>query len=125
METNCATHTNMLQLNKKLQIVVVKWFDIDGIAEPIGKELVSLGHEVKYIFGNADIPDEVDIVFSFAPYGRFYPIHFKLSKIPEDKRPLFIHWNFESFPNHKIPWRIIQFISSLRSWIDRLNESEV
>ena len=124
MSSTNKDHAMKSQGNKKLQIAVIKWSDPDGISDPIGQELIALGHEVKYMLHEAAIPDDIDLLFSFAPYGRFYPIQAQLSKLPESKRPFFVHWNFESFPNHKIPWKIIQLISLLRSRVDRLNDSK-
>jgi hypothetical protein len=104
-------------------IAVVQWSDGDGIAQAIGDELLAMRHRPTYFKFDSSIPDDVDLVFSFAPYGRFLPMLQKLAGIPIDRRPLFIHWSMESFPNHKIPWGLMTAVGACRSWVDRLNAS--
>lgn len=105
-------------------IAVVNWTNDDGIAKVICKELVNLGHRVTCFRFDQPIPPEAEVVFSFAPYGRFLQIPAQLEKLPRHKRPVFIHWNTENPPDPRVPWMITRLISSCRSWIDRLNDSD-
>lgn len=103
-------------------IAIVKWVETDGIAKPIGDELLALGYQINYFKYDAAIPNDADLVFSFAPYGRFLQIPRQISQMPNEKRPIFLHWSMESLPNHNIPWTVMSMIGALRSWIDRLND---
>ena len=105
-------------------IAVVKWVETDGIAKPIGDELLALGYQLKYFKYDSAIPDDVDLVFSFAPYGRFLQMPRQIAQIPIEKRPLLLHWSMESLPNHSIPWILMSPIGAFRSWVDRLNDHE-
>jgi len=106
------------------RIAVVKWVETDGIAKPIGDELLALGYQLKYFKYDSAIPDDVDLVFSFAPYGRFLQIPRRIAQIPIETRPLFLHWSMESLPNHNIPWTLMSTIGAFRSMVDRLNDHE-
>lgn len=106
------------------RIAIVKWADSDGIAEAIHHELIKLGHQTVYFRFDQPVPTEVDIVFSFAPYGRMIQIPYQLSKLPPEKRPLFLHWNTENYPDPRLPWFYVSTVARLRSWLDRLNDAE-
>ena len=105
-------------LNKS--IAVVKWTKTDGIAFVIFEQLRSLGYQPVYFDHDSSIPDDVDFIFSFGPYGRLFPILNRLSAIHKSKRPIFFHWNYESLPNPNLLWLLLKHISSFRSWFDRL-----
>lgn len=107
----------------KETVAVVKWSDHDEIATAIHDELINLGYQAVYFRFDEAIPDNADIVFSFAPYGRFLPIPRQLASTPAEKRPIFVHWNTENPPCLRIPWFLIGTIGAFRSWVDRLNDS--
>jgi len=90
----------------------------------ISEELARLGHQVKWFKFNEAIPDGVDVVFSFAPYGRFLQIPRQLKNLPLKERPIFVHWNTENPPDLRLPWFIMSSIGACRSWLDRLNDSD-
>ena len=103
---------------------VVQWADADGIALSLGAELRELGHEVQYFRFDAPVPACVDVVLTFAPYGRLLQIPRQISAVPVHERPRFVHWNFEGLPHPSLPWPLIQAMASWRSWVDRLNDAE-
>jgi len=103
------------------RIALVKWTDHDELAEAIRDELVELGHQVAYFRFDQAIPDGVDVVFSFAPYGRLLQIPKQLVHIPRTNRPIYVHWNTEGLPDLRMPWHLMYAVSACRSWIGRLN----
>jgi glycosyltransferase involved in cell wall biosynthesis len=100
-------------------IAIVQWYERDEIAEAIHFELEQLGHNPFFFAANTAVPTEADIVFTFAPYGRFLPIVHQLNQIAPDKRPLLIHWNTEGVPDLRLPWRVTRLLGATRSWLER------
>jgi len=103
-----------------LRVAVVAWSDSDGISNAIKDALIKLGHRPLQFLYTDPIPMESDVVFSFAPYGEFIQIPMRCAQIPENKRPILIHWNTENPPDLRIPWHLVMPISYLRSWLGRL-----
>jgi hypothetical protein len=110
--------------NKCYQVAVINWSDDDGIAEAICNELVALNHKPVCFKFNEQIPGDVEVVFSFAPYGRFLQIPRQLAKLPPHKRPVLAHWNTENPPDLRLPWLIVKSVGACRSWLDRLNDTD-
>ncbi len=100
-------------------IAIVQWYDRDEIAEAIHFELRQLGHEPFFFKADTSVPDGADIVFTFAPYGRFLPIVQQLGQLAPEKRPLLIHWNTEGVPDLRLPWRLTRLLGAGRSWLER------
>jgi hypothetical protein len=100
-------------------IAIVQWYERDEIAEAIHFELEQLGHKPFFFAANTTVPTEADIVFTFAPYGRFLPIVHQLNQLPPDKRPLLIHWNTEGVPDLRLPWLVTRLLGATRSWLER------
>jgi hypothetical protein len=100
-------------------IAIVQWYERDEIAEAIHFELKQLGHNPFCFAANTAVPAEADIVFTFAPYGRFLPIVHQLNQLPPAKRPLLIHWNTEGVPDPRLPWRVTRLLGATRSWLER------
>jgi hypothetical protein len=109
--------------NRAYRVAIVKWAESDGIAEAIGKALDCIGHSPVYFIFDSQIPDQVNVVLTFAPYGRFIQIARQIGGMPPEQRPFFVHWNMENPPDPRIPWPITRTIGAFRSWVDRLNDS--
>lgn len=105
------------------RVAVVEWANKDGIAEAIHDELVALGHQASYFAYDAPIPREVDIIFTFAPYGAFLPIASQLAHIPLAQRPTLVHWNTEGIPDLRMPHLLMNAVSYWRSWMGRVIEA--
>jgi hypothetical protein len=101
-------------------MAVVKWFERDEIAEAIHHELQELGYEPTFFGSDETVPNDVDAIFTFAPYGQFLPIVQQLTDIPSDRRPFLIHWNTEGLPDLRLPWPMMRLASDIRSWLERL-----
>jgi hypothetical protein len=106
------------------RVAIVKWADRDGIAEAIHYALNQLGYEPVYFLFDWPIPPGVKFVFTFAPYGRLLPILRKIADMPDQGRPISIHWDTEGIPNPKIPWALLKTLGDFFSWSERLNESD-
>ncbi|MFO7539909.1 MAG: glycosyltransferase [Chloroflexota bacterium] len=101
-------------------IAVVKWYEEDEIANAIHYELQQLGQRPFFFQANTAVPQQADIVFTFAPYGPFLPIVQQLARWPTAKRPLLLHWNTEGLPDLRLPWLLTRLVGSMRSWLERL-----
>lgn len=106
--------------NDHYRIAIIKWFEDDDLANVFSDELSSLGHLTVCFYPTSFIPDNVDIVFSYGPFGKFMPIVDLLASLPRNIRPLLVHWNTEGIPDIRIPWLIIKAISARRSGIDSI-----
>jgi hypothetical protein len=102
------------------RISVIQWSEKDEIAAAIYYELVQLGYRPSYFQADSAVPADCDIVFSFAPYGKFFPLVQQLESLPEEERPLLVHWNTEGVPDLRMPWLLTRMIASGRSWLDRI-----
>ena len=108
------------RIQSTYRVAVVCWSDPDENALAICHELEALGHQPRIFLSDQTVPEDVDIVLTFAPYGRFQHIPRQISDMAVGKRPLLIHWNFESIPNINIPWPVLSSLGALRSKVDRI-----
>ena len=105
----------------KLKVAVIEWISEEcGLSQVISDELSGLGHSPIYFPHEEEIPQDVDMIFSFGPYGDFLEIGRKISRLPNRKRPLWAHWNTEGMPDLLIPWLFVRYLGALRSYIGRL-----
>jgi len=108
------------------RVAVTKWQEKDDIASAIIDELHQLGYPSEGFLFNNNLPPNTDILLSFAPHQRLGAVIDRLSTIPVENRPAFIHWNYESLPNIRIPWTVLSPMIKSRVWFDRcLNDREV
>lgn len=106
-----------------LKIGLVKWGQFDGLANDLAEELIRLGHEV-WISVPADIPETIDLVMTYAPWGRLLDVTNRLREMKEHRRsPVYLHWNLENPPDLSIPWPLLDFISRARFNFDRLHDA--
>jgi hypothetical protein len=106
-----------------MKISVVKWAEDDGISKAIQTELNCIGYSCESFLFNQSIPQNVDLVLTFAPWGRFIPIAAQLGQYPSLDRPVFVHWAIEAPPNPSIPWPLMKFLGDIRLRVDLLNDS--
>lgn len=104
------------------RVAVVRWSNIDEIADAIYSELVHLGHTPEFLWHDAAIPGNAEVVFSFAPYGSFLAIASQLEALPKANRPILIHWNTEGIPDLRLPWTFVQGVGQVRSWLGRVSD---
>lgn len=104
-------------------VAVVEWRHGDGLARNLQTALFDLGyHTTLYIPGNT-IPAQVDLIFSFGPYGSLFSITDWLAKLPKNHRPTFIHWDIEGMPDLRLPSWIVPPICDIRLWISQYKYS--
>jgi len=113
-----------MQRRTPYRIAIVKWADSDGVASAIHDELARLGHDTLYFKFDEVIPRDADVVFTFAPYGRFLPIASQLASMPVEKQPTLVHWSTENPPDLRLPWPVMRIMADWRSSVDRLHDSE-
>ena len=108
----------------KKKVALVNWYKPDEVADGIQDELIALGYQPTGFLWNETFPTDADVVFSFAPWGRFLQIPRQIETAHAKQRPILVHWNTEDPPDPRIPWSIMTKIGEFRSWVDRLNDYE-
>lgn len=109
------------------RIAVPKTVDGNGIAEAIACELEALGHRPEFFPLEARVPDGVEVVFLFGPFGKFLhvPQQFALNGSGRGagnrRRPTFVYWNTEGLPDPRLPRPLVDSLSVARSWAGRLS----
>ncbi len=76
------------------------------------------GHRVRCLLPEEPVCDEADIVFTYAPYGRWMQIPRQLSRMPAERRPFLIHWNTEGMAPPYLPLQMVKRLGLLRSRLD-------
>jgi hypothetical protein len=100
------------------RISLYHWTTDGSIGESIAFELKQLGHDVRSLLIHEPVDPDADIVFTFAPYGRWMHIPRQLSRMPSERRPFLIHWNTEGLPPPNLPLLIQSNLSRMRSRFD-------
>ena len=94
-----------------------------GIGDVISKELLDLGHKVRYCELTKNIPDDIDLIFTFGPYGAFDEVVNNLRQITKDVRPPHIHWSTQGMPSLHIPIYLVKSIGLIRSSFGQIKYS--
>lgn len=107
-----------------MQIGLVYWQQHDETCELIREALVGLGHEIRPLSPNEDLPPALDAVFIQGPSAEhsLIPIARQLLATPGQARPFLIYWLHEGLPNPATPERIIKPASCARAWVRRTIE---
>jgi hypothetical protein len=106
-----------------MKIAVVKWVEGDGLSKAIRSELEGLGYESEDFLFNQAVPQQADMVMTFAPWDRLIPIAAQIGQVPSSQRPIFVHWSIEAPPDPSIPWLLMKLIGYLRLRVDLINDS--
>ena len=107
------------------RVAEVEWIEeVDGLTQVIHDELSELGHHPQYFKHDSALPREVDVIFTWAPYGKLLPILQQLESIPKSRRPIAVHWNTEGIPDLRLPWRPMIALGAFRSWIGRVGNGD-
>ena len=110
---------------RQYQIALVEWKEGGGgIGEAIRQELVALEHRPVYFRHDGTLPDHVDVVFLFGPFGKYLPVLRQLDNVPLEQRPTVVFWNTEGLPDPRIPWPLVSIIGACRSWIGLFSASD-
>lgn len=100
-------------------VSVIQWSEEDDIAGAICHELSELSYRPRCFRAGSPLPADTQIVFSFAPYGKFFPLVKELEQMPRARRPLLVHWNTEGMPDLRLPWAFTYLVAGGRAWLDR------
>lgn len=103
-----------------LRVGVVYWQQNDGLGTQTCGILENLGHEAINFLYDAKLPQDLDVVFTYGPFGSLVPLANQLLACPPTKRPLFIWWITEQLPNPALPEWILYGGGRLRSRVERL-----
>jgi hypothetical protein len=107
----------------QFRVAIPRWELRDEIAFMIGSELKLLGHKPIYFFFYEDVPEDIDILLTFGPYGKILPIWQQAASRDQEVRPITMHWNTEGIPDLRMPPWLVEQVGSLRSSIGRLSYS--
>lgn len=124
IETSCVSQVGkceesmMTNIDLSWRVGVICWEDGDDISSTLKEELNALGYEAFFVTPDTGIPPEMDVLFTFGPYGRMLPLLSQLDYLPVGQRPFSIHWNTEGIPDPRLPWALVKPLALLRSQID-------
>jgi len=103
-----------------LRVGVVYWQHGDGIASPISGILEELGCEVVNFLHDARLPEDLDVVLAYSPFGSLVPLANQLLACSPSRRPLFVLWQIEQLPNPHLPEWVRYVVGIIRSRAERL-----
>jgi hypothetical protein len=103
-----------------MRIGVVVWNPGEGIAAEAAASFAELGHSVIEFAAQDHLPQDLDVVFAYGPFGSMVPLATQLLQRTTGTRPAFIFWQIEPLPNPATPRWLLRPLAQLRSWADRL-----
>ncbi len=92
----------------------------DEIGTLISSVLAELGCEVINLRYEAKLPQVLDIVLVYGPFGSLVPLANQLLACPPSRRPLFVLWMTEQFPSPNLPEWVRYLGGIIRSRVERL-----
>ncbi len=104
-------------MQQKYRIGLIQWQYEEGIRESIHDELVALGHDLVAFPWNGKVPDDIDVLFFYGPFGKYLPILQQIQS--RQRKPVTVFWNTEGLPDPNIPWVLKDIASRGRSWLGR------
>lgn len=109
-------------MNAPPRVAVVTFFaGGDDVTRTLADCLQRLGYQAAPCAYD-DPAHDADVLFSHGPLGRLQHITAFLSRRSVEARPAWIHWNTESSPNLRLPWRCMLLAGRLRARLDRLHD---
>ncbi len=106
--------------SQPVKIGVVFWEPGEGLAGEASRSFSELGHEVIEFLSQEKLPENLDVIFAYGPFGSLVPLANQLLEIPRDDRPIFIFWQIEPLPNPTLPNWLVSSLGKLRSKAGRL-----
>ena len=82
--------------------------------------LENLGCEVISFPFDARLPEDLDVVLAFGPYGSLVPLTNQLLACPISRRPAFVFLMSEQLPNPRLPEWFRYGVGMMRSRAERL-----
>jgi hypothetical protein len=99
--------------------VAVIWKEPDEIGSLISSVLIEKGCEVINLCYEDRLPQELDVVLVYGPFATLVPLANQLLDYPPSRRPTFVLWMTEQFPNPGLPEWVRYPCSVLRSQMER------
>jgi hypothetical protein len=107
-------------VNTRALRVAVVWKEPDEIGTLISSALADLGCEVINLRYEAKLPQALDVVLVYGPFGSLVPLANQLLACPPSRRPLFVLWMTEQFANPDLPEWVRYLGGIIRSRVERL-----
>jgi hypothetical protein len=107
-------------VNKSLKVGILQWKAGGGISQGITQSLHSLGHEPVEIFQENPLPDGLELVIAYGPFGSLVPLCQQLLDIPPGRRPAFAFIMTEQLPRPDLPEWFRYPVGKARSWAERV-----
>lgn len=104
-----------------MRIGLTYWNKIDHLGTTISSVLNKLGHDVIPFEASTCIPDQLDVILTYGPFGTLAPLGKQLTSYAEATRPAFVLWLTEQLTNPSIPEWIHVPISVARSRIEQIS----
>lgn len=111
--------SDMMEM-QPLKIGVVFWDLGEGLAGEASRSFSELGHEVTEFLSEEKLPENLDVIFAYGPFGSMVPLANQLLEIPKASRPIFIFWQIEPLPNPLLPNWLAASLGKFRSKAERL-----
>lgn len=103
-----------------LRVGVSNWRRGEEFGSLISSTLSDLGCEAISFLYDARLPEDLDVVLSYGPWGSLVPLANQLLACPLSRRPLFAWWMTEQLSNPAIPEWAHYLVSMIRSRAERL-----
>ena len=85
------------------RVGVIFWVKGDGVATLHSQIVRRLGYEAVDFFWNQQLPDCLDLILLFGPWGSMLPLTNQLIALPPAQRPKLVWWLSEQLPNPALP----------------------
>lgn len=104
----------------RLRVGIVYWTEGDGVAILIDSTLKELGCKTTGFLCDERLPEALDMIISYGPWGSLVPLANQLLSVPRAQRPAFVLWLSEQLPNPDLPHWIQRLGGVARSQAERL-----
>jgi hypothetical protein len=102
------------------RIGIIYWANGDGVATSNTCIIKHLGYEPVEILFDQKLPESLDAILLYGPWGSMQPLANQLNSFSPDKRPKFIWWLTEQLPNPALPEWIRYWGGYIRSQMERM-----
>lgn len=92
----------------------------EGVSTLHSQIVRRLGHAALDFFWNDKLPDDLDMVLVFGPWGSMTPLANQLVCLPAERRPKLVWWLSEQLPNPALPEWLRSGAGRLRSRLERM-----
>ncbi len=106
------------------RIGIVFWSKGDGVATLHSQIVERLGYEVENFYGDQKLPECLDLILLFGPWGSMLPLTNQLIAMPPAQRPRLVWWLSEQLPNPALPEWLRYGGGLLRTHLERLSYVE-